>query len=208
VWAQNTDPFVFGGEFLYTGCQQHSHTGGPTQLARLRPGSVVLFGSGKNRRFVLDTVLVVGERWIDHSRQTLDRLDGQITDGYREVTIDRWYAGGVPDDRTHRLYFGATFDDPIEDMFSFFPCRPLADGDTRCPARPEIRLPGGITPTQTQKYKLTRLAARSQAADIWREVVRQVLAAGLRLGIAADLPSRVRACSPIEQTDPAGCAAA
>src|SRR5687768_12635374 len=44
-WAQNTDPFVFGGDFIYSNCQQHRR-GRPAQLASLLPGSVVLFGSG------------------------------------------------------------------------------------------------------------------------------------------------------------------
>jgi len=82
---------------------------------------VILFGSGRGRRFVLDTVFVVGQRWIDHSRRTLDVLDGKISREYRQITIDRWYAGNVPDDRVHRLYFGATVTHRFHGMFSFFP---------------------------------------------------------------------------------------
>lgn len=53
---QNTDPFVFGG-FYYSICRQNRSTG-PTQLQRLLPGSVVLFGSHLRGEFVLDTVFV------------------------------------------------------------------------------------------------------------------------------------------------------
>jgi len=205
VWAQNTDPFVFGAAFHFTGCQQHSHVGNPTQLARLRPGSLILFGSGLGRRFVLDTVFVVGPRWIEHSRKTRGALDGEISDEYREITIDRWYAGRLPDDRVHGLYFGATFDDPFHGMFSFFPCTEV-DGSTRGFARPEIRLPGVVTPTQTQKYRRTPVASPRDATESWRSVVDQVLAAGLRLGIRADMPRRVAAATPVPGAEPSGCA--
>ena len=58
---QNTDPFVFGDEFLYTGCQQWRGKphGNPVQLRYLLPGSLILFGSCAGDRFLLDTVFVV-----------------------------------------------------------------------------------------------------------------------------------------------------
>lgn len=208
LWAQNTDPFVFGDHFLYTGCQQHRQ-GRPTQLARLRPGSVILFGSGRGRRFVLDTVFVAGPRWIDHSRQTLDRLDGRISDAYREITIDRWYApGDLSSTRMHRLYFGAAHDRPVGGMFSFFPCLPY-DGGGSGFARPEIRLPGYVTPAQTQSYRREPVGAVAIAAEAWGSVVDQVLAAGLRLGVRAEVPPRrtTGAWAGFE-TEAAGCAAA
>jgi len=59
VGLQNTDPFVFGEQFQYTGCQQRT-SNGATQLRFLSRGSVILFGSCENRNaFTLDTVFVV-----------------------------------------------------------------------------------------------------------------------------------------------------
>jgi hypothetical protein len=53
---QNTDPFVFGDQFHYTGCLQHTKRGA-TQLRYLDRGSVILFGSCREKRdFVVDTV--------------------------------------------------------------------------------------------------------------------------------------------------------
>jgi hypothetical protein len=39
AWRQNTDPFVFGPRFHYTGCMEHTCRG-PTQLRFLAPGSL------------------------------------------------------------------------------------------------------------------------------------------------------------------------
>jgi len=52
---QNTDPFVFGGEFRYSWCLQPSRR----SLRDLDMGSVILFGSRVNWKFVLDTVFVL-----------------------------------------------------------------------------------------------------------------------------------------------------
>jgi hypothetical protein len=141
-WSQNTDPFVFGDRFHYTGCQQHKRNRRgakqPTQLRRLARGSVILFGSCRRDRFMLDTVFVV-DRYVDHRRK--DRataLAGKISATYEAVTIDPWYRGNDPDDVSYRLYFGATVDAPIEGMFSYVPCLPRADAPSGFarPSRP------------------------------------------------------------------------
>jgi hypothetical protein len=205
AWAQNTDPFVFGDRFHFTGCQQHVK-GRPTQLARLLPGSVILFGSGKKNppRFLLDTLFVVGETAIDHnSSNQLAVLNGSISTAYREITIDRWYAAGLPPTQTHRLYFGAIPDEPVGGMFSFFPCSPL-DHDGGPFPRPTIKLPGYVTPSQTQKYKLTEVGDK-EAADVWNDVVAQVLDSGRALGVRADLPHRVADPGSPANADPVRC---
>lgn len=50
-------------------------------------------------------------------------LDGQIDDAYQRSTI-RPMRGGEDDERTYRLYFGATSDAPVNGMFSYVPCQP------------------------------------------------------------------------------------
>lgn len=50
AWRQNTDPLVFGERFVYSNCRQKDK-----KLRSLAPGSLVLFGSGQGRGFVLDT---------------------------------------------------------------------------------------------------------------------------------------------------------
>jgi hypothetical protein len=183
AWAQNTDPFVFGDHFRFSICQQHRGGPRPTQLAKLLPGSVILFGSGLGRAFRLDTVFVVGEGAVEHHRNDLPTVDSV----YEETVIRPHYTGFL-DDRVHRLYRGATPKDPVAGMFSFFPCRTLAEAPNGFP-RPTIRLEQ-ITQTQRQSYRRTVLASTDDAAVLWRNLVGQVEAAGLRLGVRAELPER------------------
>lgn len=182
-WAQNTDPFVFGDRFRFSICQQH-RGGRPTQLAKLLPGSVVLFGSGLGGEFRLDTVFVVGPEHQEHSRARRPVVDA----AYEEIVLDPYYAG-FPDDRVHRLYEGATPETPVHGMFSFFPCKTLAEALNGF-ARPTIRLDGLIKQTHKQSYKRTFLADLDHAAHLWRAVVAQVEAAGLRLGVRAEMPEK------------------
>jgi hypothetical protein len=195
---QNTDPFVFGQVFHYTGCQQRTIVG-PTQLRYLSRGSVILFGSCEDRdAFVLDTVFVV-DHWIEHSRASHSGvLAGAISHEYDEVAISPWYQEPLASSKscspagsqeTWRLYFGVTFEKPLEGMYSFFPCRPY---ETKCRgfARPRISLPGAITNTLNQGKKLTEQSNLDRLKLLWSKVVEQVQERGLVLGVYAEMPER------------------
>jgi hypothetical protein len=210
---QNTDPFVFGDRFLYTGCKQYA-AGRPTGLRFMERGSVVLFGSSICGRFCLDTVFVVSH-WIDHDRSSVRQvLKDAISPTYAAVTISPWYREDfrgsergqaaqtrlgcgkpvAPERETgcgtgdsFRLYFGATWEEPVDGMFSFFPCVPLAEAINGF-ARPEIAIAGSITDNLTQGQKFTDLQSPVQAKRLWDEVVRQVQAEGLAPGVHAALP--------------------
>jgi hypothetical protein len=188
---QNTDPFVFGDAFHYTGCMQHTQRG-PTQLRFLAPGSLVLFGSCRGMtRFVIDTVFVVGD-FVDHTAaDQRQKLEGRISDTYRTVTIDPWYRGPLPEGQSHRLYVGATPERSVGEMFSFFPCQPHAE-DGRGFGRPEIQIPGRITNHLTQGKKIARDLTIEELGDLWRRVAEQVEDQGLSLGVHADLPQKRR----------------
>ena len=93
-------------------------------------------------------------------------------------------------DRSFRLYHGATFENPVDGMFSFFPCVTgvdIAQGF----ARPAINMPDAITPTMTQNYRLNPRQSIDEITPLWEEVVRQVTDQGLSLGIRADLPEAI-----------------
>lgn len=185
-WKQNTDPFVFGDHFHYTGCLQHTRFG-PTQLRYLAPGTVILFGSRVNGgEFALDTVLVV-DRYLDHSVGTYAKVRRQVSSGYAVATLDPWYRGDVPTDRSHRLYFGATFDRPLEGMFSFVPALPSRDAPQGF-ARATLDVPDAITPTMAQGKRLNPQPSIGAVRRLWDEVVRQVRAQGLELATFFDLP--------------------
>jgi hypothetical protein len=212
----NTDPFVFGDRFHYTGCLQHTKHG-PTQLRNLSRGSVILFGSKRPGRpdFTLDTVFVVAD-YVDHTRRDYKRkLAGVVSETYAAVTLAPWYgetAGCKPpesnggcntpeSERSFRLYLGATFEDPVDGMFSFFPCvtgHSIAQGF----ARPAIRIPDVITPTMTQNKRLNPRQSTDEITPLWNEVVRQVIAQGLALGIHADLPTNINATRRTEALEP------
>lgn len=189
VWRQNTDPFVFGDAFHYTGCMQHTRRG-PTQLRFLAPGSLVLFGSCRGKtRFVLDTALVVAD-FVDHTlADQLQKLDGKVSNTYRTVTIDPWYRGSLPEGQSHRLYLGATPGRSVGEMFSFFPCLPHAE-DGRGFARPEIQLPGCITGHLTQGKKIARDLTVAEVGELWRHLAEEVEEQGLSLGVHAELPQK------------------
>jgi hypothetical protein len=165
-WRQNTDPFVFGDEFHYTGCLQHTKLG-PTQLRFLARGSVILFGSCLDRsKFVIDTVFVVNG-YRDHGWGDYAEVRNEVSPVYAEATIDPWYSGDSRSEDTYRLYSGATLDSPVEGMFSFFPCRRAAEVPQGFP-RAEMNLSGVVTPTMTQGKRLNPQTNVAQVRDLWR----------------------------------------
>jgi hypothetical protein len=186
---QNTDPFVFGERFLYTGCKQH-RKGVPTQLRYLASGSVILFGSClRKSAFMLDTVFVVADH-IDHSmRDYRDRLRNRVPEAYKTVVLEPWYADPENDLTSHRLYSGATYEASIEGMFSFVPCLPY-EQQTRGFARPIISIPSVISDALCMGFKLNPQSSTSACKSLWNDVMHQVVTSGLKLGISARLPPR------------------
>ena len=137
-YRQNTDPFVFHDQFLYRCCQQTRKTG-PTQLARLLPGSVVLFGSRVNGLFAVDTVFVVGS-YHDYC----DQIGGMAFDPtlkrYAEIVgigLGMNEPSWNKDTARMRLYYGASPQKSHEGMYSFVPCKPLKGNERGC-ARPTL----------------------------------------------------------------------
>jgi hypothetical protein len=189
---QNTDPFVFGDEFLYTGCQQWRGKphGNPVQLRYLLPGSLILFGSCAGDRFLLDTVFVVRD-FIDHDRDNYrDVLRGAVPDAYWTVTLGPWYSG-PPDGRSFRLYRGASPANAVNGMFSFFPCR-RADGAAASGfSRPDLSELSCVNPRLRQGWRATKLGNVAEAANVWHSVRQAVLAQGCELGVRAAIPAMV-----------------
>lgn len=202
---QNTDPFVFGG-FFYGNCRQHKNDK-PTRLSNLAPGSVILFGSCLGGTFVLDTLFVVRDSVLYNCAHYSSVPKERIPDGYREVVLDPLCLSGrsrgegcVPQKgRQYRLYFGATYEERYEGMFSFFPCVPHAKA---CESfkRPVIEMPDLITPTLRMGFRLNYVLTPARIYNLWERVVRQVLRQRrtdpvgpnhkLWLGIEAEMPER------------------
>lgn len=223
---QNTDPFVFGDQFYYTWCKQKTNHGtSRTQLAWLEIGSLILFGSRLNWKFVLDTVFVV-DRWIDHDRENYKQvLKNQIPQAYADITIASAYQEPFPGSKVcgssyvdpqsnesncgpglfpNRLYFGAMYDRPYAGMYSFFPCLPYGAQPNGF-ARPQITLPDVITDGLNQSFKTTSLD-QNTITSLWNNIVDQVDSQGLMLGVWAAMPERrdSSGSKPIHKENPGG----
>lgn len=188
---QNTDPFVFGA-FLYSNCMQdHEWPKGTgryrqTAVARLAPGSVILFGSTRGGSFELDTCFVVGRVIeIDNARFE-EQVAGAVPTAFLDATLRPIFMG--VGERRLSLYLGADFSDPGK-PFCFVPCRPAGDrplGFQRPRIQPLGALSDYVNPKSSRRFRRIPCdVAESEAA--WHEVKRQVLdQAGLRLGIRLD----------------------
>lgn len=187
-WRQNTDPWVFGRQMIYSNCKQTlrpDHR--PTALQRLTRGSVICFGSALDGEFCADTILVIAsaEPW----RPDDDDITSRAGAAFATCTAGSLASG---DDRYGHarltLYRGATIDDPVDGMYSFVPALPAGHDRPRF-ARPPIRLPGLINPASTQSANGSN---RPQPAhivrDAWEAIRHQVLTAGLVLAVHIDTP--------------------
>ena len=174
------DPFIFGDRFLYSNCKQAKRP----NLRNLERGSVIAFGSKKRHGWVLDTVLVVADSFNYLAADTHTALEGHVPDAFLHVT------GGplAENDATEtlRLYRGATPDNPVDGMFSFFPADTAEDNIGF--ERPSIELPADcFTPALAQGYKKNHLPPET-LHELWHSIVQQVLDADLLLGTSASMP--------------------
>ena len=176
----NTDPFIFGERFLYSNCKQPSRPG----LRRLGRGSVIAFGS-KQGGWVLDTVLVVANHVDYAAREARLALADEVPEAFLAVT-----AGPLadnPEEATLRLYRGATPNDPVNGMFSFFPAMPA--GQDAGFNRPGVELDARyFTKTLPQNYKRSCDLSADILRALWEQLAAQVRGAGLVLGTYAELP--------------------
>ena len=194
----NTDPLIFDG-FHYSNCKQQNFKG----LKQLGRGSVIVFGSKKGRSWVVDTVFVVAD-YVDHTDTDYEeQLAERAPQCFRDAVLSTYGAAGPCgsqrcgkagpcDSQRYRWYRGATYDEPVDGMFSFFPCVP-AECETPFP-RPRIELPQAyFTPSLAQGVKGCAIHAASldkcTLKELWRSIAEQVLRQGLFLGVAAACPT-------------------
>jgi len=115
---QNTDPFIFGDSFKYSICRQDSCT----LLKDLEKGSLIIFGSHVNKRFVIDTIFVVLE-----SIKYNSALDKELEKYglYTEIVMKMACMEKLKQDNNlnRTLYIGATYEKSINGMFSFVPAK-------------------------------------------------------------------------------------
>lgn len=203
---QNTDPWVFGDSFLYSNCKQHTNNKPerrPSALQTLPAGSMILFGSAKQKpsRFLIDTVFVVRD-----TLGTFVPFDGThhlpVDDAFTTCTLDSLttYEPHIGTS-TYTLVRAATIDVPVHGMFSFVPCRVYSDDRMRFP-RPTINLAGIIDPTRQSPSGATAKDRRplGDVVAAWHAVVDQVRYAGLRLGVHFATPPQYDQMMPDQAT--------
>jgi hypothetical protein len=177
---QNTDPFVWGETMAYIGCRQPRNR----KLRELGRGSLILFGSNLNDRFVLDTAFVVNG-WAEHDCDTFsEKLDGIASEAHMRAGIAPFHGWGMK--KTLRYYAAATAQAPVEGMYSFVPCLPSAG---RGFARPELHIDGFIDPDLRMQARSSKPLDPESVAELWNEVVDQVTGQGLALATQLELPA-------------------
>jgi hypothetical protein len=189
----NTDPMIFGG-FYYADCQQWRNRG----LRDLLDGSVIVFGSRLENEWVLDTVFVVSNKKTNYRIIDYDSIlklqnnpDICFPDGYKDIVLERG-CGVIVDVRDRMLYTGATYDEPYDGMFSFFPCIPTPQESLSGFSRPALRLPPDyFDPGLRQGAGGANVELpRNKVKELWLDVKKQVLSRGLYLGISAPFPEK------------------
>jgi hypothetical protein len=210
-FRHNTDPWVWGERMLYSNCRQtrmqprrstDAPRRVPTSMQELQRGSVICFGSRVAGEFCLDTVFVVAskERWTGDDYDELDVDEAFLTCTARPIGHPAVSGCGCgPGGATTgcaveaavelTLFRGATYEDPVDGMFSFVPARLASEQDPRF-ARPPIRIDGLINPASWQSPSgATRPLDVGTIRDAWRSLKEQVITAGLVLGLSLDTPA-------------------
>ncbi len=197
----NTDPFIFGDCFIYSNCGQLARN--KHGLKHLDVGSVIAFGSSQKihneRKWVLDTVIVVADSFRYDPLDPREALDGKVPEAFLSVTggplaedpqLKEWNNTG--ETQEFRLYRGATLDDAVHGMFSYFPAI-SANGEASFP-RPVVCLDDRyFNPAGWRALKWAgRHFSRDTIRDLWDSPVAQVRKAGLALGTHAEMPERCR----------------
>ncbi|MDR0320968.1 MAG: hypothetical protein LBI28_05645 [Treponema sp.] len=142
-YYQNSDPFVFGNNFIYGICLQKMQS-----LRTLEPGSLIIFGSYVNCRFAIDTVFVVKTAEKYASLEDVEKIKiEKYPDIVTKFIMDKNNKVSPPNGLI--LYTGATFNDPVKGMYSFVPAK-VFNGE-------EIGFPRFLMPDEFYKSKNNRI---------------------------------------------------
>ena len=193
--CQNTDPFVFGGPFHYSCCQQH-YGGALSKLAYLDKGSIIVFGTNYRKpspTIVIDTVLVVGESRPYNTSSIARDLKGFVTNDYLMIMDLNTPAPGFD----FRCYHGATPANSVEGMFSFVPCYDAHDPKINIQQIKRATLAAAdfaglsinannlINESMTQGFKSCAISL-PLSKQIWQCIVDAVIRQGFKIGVEFD----------------------
>lgn len=170
---QNTDPCVFDGQFKYFVCKQFKpRNKSLTPLAKLEKGSLILFGSTgyqntKDAFFQLDTVFVVSN-YLEYDISDPNALANDSLGAYRNYVFKMAFPNPANFSLKLRLYFGATFQNSIEGMYSYSPSQ-LWNNQTEGFPRVALRDMDFITNNLNAAPKVTEVSMRT-VIEFWKRV--------------------------------------
>jgi len=210
---ENTDPWVFGEQMVYSNCKQT--TGTPrrrTSMQALPVGSVICFGSALHRQFCIDTVFVVADaqRWTPDRTADLDVDEAFTVCTAQSLTAAAGDAGCgpgcLPDSALELTFYGgATIDNPVHGMYSFVPARPADHPQPRF-QRPAVHLPELINPASRQSTRGSRRALPIEVVRrAWMSLRDQVLRHDLVLATYLATPPSASATEPLTATARTRC---
>lgn len=220
-FLQNTDPYVFGDNFFYTNCKQDRQI-----MKNLNKGDIVLFGTSgrgtKNNKYMeLDTVFVVSNKIIVSKRNDypdFSVLSDEKYECFKNVVLEKIFErknkitgkSDIMEDDKFIIYKGATINEPVDGMYSFFPCKKYESDLAKCSFGKVlltneqfgqflyVSLQTINTPTDKMNDKTPFLQSFKKFAGIsdnkdamknfWQTIVQTVLDQDCYLGIYAEEP--------------------
>jgi hypothetical protein len=184
----NTDPFIFGF-FAFTVCKKF-RAGKPTILNNgLNVGDLILFGSNLKDKFVLDTVFVVG-KIMKITRRDYRIKTKSYGESFIKAALDPIFSNNLCEGGCKKpinevtIHFGATYDKPVNEMYSFVPAQIYSE-KSKGFKRPALKL-SGIKP---RSQNFTYIIQRSRLADVkscWKSVKSTIENAGLYPAVKLD----------------------
>ena len=205
---QNTDPYVFGGKFLYSCCKQPAYK---NILPELQTGDMIIFYSYKGKKdrsdfcCMIDTVFVVGEKIGTYQKGCYENIQRAVSEmQMQRIVLPVFYGSQNSIDGTEEftLYRAATFEEreKFNGMFSYFPCRLFEDMQD-C-GFPRFELKNGKW--QEGEYRLEKepipdmrnsqgiahheIASETAMKKAWLALTEQILKQQYFLGIQTDEP--------------------
>ena len=188
--CENTDPFVFGDKFYYSICRQ-----GNEKMRNLEKGTLILFGSNINQKFVLDTVFIVKDD-IPYMKNNFNHLKGKTNDAFFETAIlpvvynqnsnDRYNRCKL-DNTQYKVYEGQMYSEK-GNIFSYVPCK--IHSDSWGFERPVVKHKDYISDRLNQNLMYSNNVTLNDIEKFWNKITEDLLKKGFSLMTSCELPKQ------------------
>jgi len=188
---QNTDPYVFGDNFMYSCCKQVKNRK-PSKLQNLFPGDIIVYYSLRKNEIgfscLLDTVFVVEKVVGRYKRNDYKEIQNKVSELYfQNVILPIHYGCGnsIDDEGSYTLYKAATPSSPVNGMFSYFPCKEYSEKINCGFPRYEIKdghLTDAIQIKSQQGFAIKSTDDSDSQYNLWLSLTQNILNSGYNLG--------------------------